>query len=64
MRIGTRSRGWGNSRFVSHVKFLKNSGSKVQYLKDDCLKFRVREVQLYDRDSENRPSSAMQCIMA
>ena len=64
MRIGTRSRGWGNSRFVSHAKLLKNSGSKVQYLKDNCLKFRVREVQLYDRDSENRPSSAMQCIVA
>ena len=64
MRIGTRSRGWGNSRFVSHAKLLKNSGSKVQYLKDNCLKFQVREVQLYDRDSENRPSSAMQCIVA
>ena len=64
MRIGTRSRGWGNSRFVSHAKLLKNSGSKVQYLKDDCLKFRVREVQLHDRDSENRPSSGMQCIVA
>ena len=43
MRIGTRSRGWGNSRFISHAKLLKKS-SKVQYLKDDCLKFRVREV--------------------
>ena len=64
MRIGTRSRGWGNSRFVSHAKLLKNSGSKVQYLKDDCLKFRVREVQLHDRDSENRPSGGMQCIVA
>ena len=64
MRIGTRSRGWGNFRFVSHAKLLKNSGSKVQYLKDDCLKFQVREVQLHDRDSENRPSSGMQCIVA
>ena len=51
MRINTNSRGWGNSRFVSHAKLLsKNSGSKVQYLKDDCLKFRVREV-LHARDS-------------
>ena len=49
MRIDTNSRGWGNSRFVSQ-KLLKNSGSKVQYLKDDCLKFRVREV-LHTRDS-------------
>ena len=66
MRIGTRSRGWGNSRFVSHAKLLKKSGAKVQYLKDDCLKFRVREVQLDNsyRDSENRPSSAAQCIVA
>ena len=49
MRIDTNSRGWGNSRFVSQ-KLLMNSGSKVQYLKDDCLKFRVREV-LHTRDS-------------
>ena len=34
MRIGTRSRGWGNSHFVSHAKLLKKSDSKVQYLKD------------------------------
>ena len=47
MRIGKRSRGWGNSRFVSHAKLLKKSGPKVQYLKDDCLKFRVREVHLH-----------------
>ena len=47
MRIGTRGRGWGNSRFVSHAKLLKKSGAKVQYLKDDCLKFRVREVHLH-----------------
>ena len=50
MRIDTNSRGWGNSRFVSHAKLLKNSGSKVQYLKDDCLKFRVHEV-LHTGDS-------------
>ena len=49
MRIDTNSRGWGNSRFVSQ-KLLKKSNSKVQYLKDDCLKFRVREV-LHTRDS-------------
>ena len=64
MLIGTRSRGWGDSRFVSHAKLLKKSDSKVQYLKDDCLKFRVHEVQLHARDSENRPSSATQCIVA
>ena len=47
MMIGTRSRGWGNSPFVSHAKLFKKSDSKVQYLKDDCLKFRVREVHLH-----------------
>ena len=49
MRIDTNSRGWGNSRFISQ-KLLMKSDSKVQYLKDDCLKFQVREV-LHTRDS-------------
>ena len=64
MLIGTRSRGWGNSCFISHAKLLKKSDSKVQYLKDDCLKFQVCKVHLHAGDSENRPSSAMQCIVA
>ena len=52
MRIGTNSHGWGNSHFVAHAKLVKKSDSKVQYLKHDCLKFRVREVHLHARDSE------------
>ena len=43
--IGDKSCGWGNPKFISH-EFLKKPDSKVQYLKDNCLKFRVHKVQL------------------
>ena len=39
--------GWGESQFVPHSKLNPENVSTVQYLKDDCLKFRVREVLLY-----------------
>ena len=43
---GEKNRGWGNHRFISYSKISEES-SIVQYLKDDCLKFRVSEVLLY-----------------
>ena len=41
------SPGWGESQFVPHSKLNPENISTIQYLKDDCLKFRVREVLLY-----------------
>ena len=39
--------GVGSSQFISQLKVSQKS-STVQYLKGDCLKFRVREVLLYN----------------
>ena len=44
--IGEMNHGWGNSEFISHLE-LSEKSSSTQYLKGDCLKFRVREVLLY-----------------
>ena len=45
--IGERNRGWGNHRFISHSK-ISQENSLVQYVKDDCIKFRISDVLLYD----------------
>ena len=63
MRIGTRSRGWGNSRFVSH-QVLERSDSRVQYLKDDCLKFQVCEALLTQKEGAQTQSLGYRCIVA
>ena len=60
MRIDTRSRRWGNSHFVSHAKLLKKSDSEVQYLKNDRLKFRVREVHARDSEADLMHSDIVQ----
>ena len=39
--------GWGRSQFIPHFKLDPEYDSTVQYLKDDCLKFRVRKVLLH-----------------
>ena len=39
--------GVGSSQFISQLKVSQKS-STVQYLKGDCLKFRIREVMLYN----------------
>ena len=44
--IGERNRGWGNHRFISHSKISRDD-SIVQYVKDDCIKFRISYVLLY-----------------
>ena len=51
--IGDKSRGWGNPKFISHG-FLKKPDSDVQYLKDNCLKFRVHKVLLDTRPPRNK----------
>ena len=59
----TKSRGWGNPKFISH-EVLKKSDSKTQYLKDNCLQFRVREVQLDTRHPRTRLSlSVLRCVI-
>ena len=45
--IGERNRGWGNHKFISHSK-ISQEDSQVQYVKDDCIKFRISDVLLYD----------------
>ena len=44
--IGKQHYGLGSSQFMHYDKISQNSPT-VQYLKDDCLKFQVREVLLY-----------------
>jgi len=59
----TKSRGWGNPKFISH-EVLKKSDSKTQYLKDNCLQFRVREVKLDTRHPTTRLSlSVLRCVI-
>ena len=44
--IGEKNHGWGKTNFISYLKLSEESDS-TQYLKDDCLQFRVREVLVY-----------------
>jgi len=39
--IGEKNYGWGLPDFISHSELYQESDSTVQYLKDDCLKFRL-----------------------
>jgi len=39
--IGEKNYGWGLTDFISHSELNQDSDSTVQYLKDDCLKFRL-----------------------
>jgi len=49
VRTGDRNQGWGNSEFFPHLDLKHHKSSPtIQYLKDDCLEIRVREVLLYD----------------
>jgi len=41
VEIGEKNYGWGFSEFISHSALNQDSDSTVQYLKDDCLKFRL-----------------------
>ena len=42
--LGDRSKGWGNSKFIQH------SSIKPQFLQDDCLYFRVKEVIVHSNE--------------
>ena len=47
VEIVERGPGWGKSQFLPHFLLDPGNDTTVQYLKDDCLKFQVREVLLY-----------------
>lgn len=44
--FGQKGPGWGKSQFIPHFKLDPDYDSAVQYLKDGCLKFRVRDALL------------------
>ena len=44
--VGERSDGWGWHEFLPHSKFGLNVANNRQYLKDDCLIFRIVSVKL------------------
>ena len=46
------SDGWGTSNFISHGALSHNPANNCQYLKDDCLHFRVTQVKVY---KSNKP---------
>ena len=52
-RVTTGERGneaWGYSQFISHSALGYNSSKNTQYLQDDCLQFRVKEVIVHSTD--------------
>ena len=42
------NQGWGKSLFIAKSELKYDPSREVQYLKDDCLKFRVIYVRLHD----------------
>ena len=44
---GERGSGWGKNQFLQHSALEVNYSSNTQYLQDDCLHFRVKEVAVY-----------------
>ena len=42
--VGDRGKGWGHSKFIQH------SAIKPQFLQDDCLYFRVKEVVIHSNE--------------
>ena len=42
--VGDRGKGWGKSKFIQH------SSIKPQFLQDDCLYFRVKEVAVHSNE--------------
>ena len=55
---GKRGReGWGKSQFIKHLALEYNPSKNAQYLKDDCLLFRVKEVIVHSSEfSQKSPS--------
>ena len=43
---GMRANPWGKSSFISHDELGYNRDKNCQYLKDDCLQFRVAKVEM------------------
>ena len=55
---GERGReGWGKSQFIKHSSLEYNPSKNTQYLQDDCLLFRVKEVIVHSSEfSQKCPS--------
>ena len=47
----TQERGlaWGHDTFITHGGLAYNAGKDCQYLKNDCLKFQVNKVVVFDK---------------
>ena len=41
--------GWGYPKFITHGGLAYNAGKDCQYLKNDCLKFQVNKVVVFDK---------------
>ena len=51
------SKGWGYSQFIQHSSLEYNPSKNTQYLQDDCLLFRVKEVIVHSSEfSQKSPS--------
>ena len=44
------SEGWGKSQFIKHSSLEYNPSKNTQYLQDDCLLFRVKNVTVYSTE--------------
>ena len=59
-RVTTGERGkerWGNLQFIKHSSLEYNPSKNTQYLQDDCLLFRVKEVIVHSSEfSQKSPS--------
>ena len=44
---GERGSGWGHEQYIQHSALEVNDTNNTQYLQDDCLYFRVKEVAVY-----------------
>ena len=38
--------GWGYSKFIAHSALGYNSSKNTEYLRNDCLKFRVTKIKV------------------
>ena len=59
-RVTTGERGnegWGKSQFIKHSSLEYNPSKNTQYLQDDCLIFRVKEVIVHSSEFSQRSPS-------
>ena len=46
---GRAEYGWGNPEFVSHAELASGRAKKIEYLRNDSLKFRVSKIVIYSK---------------